>query len=427
MSPIFWTQEQDIGPQRRVGHACAYDAATQRVILFGGDPGGPPLDDTWAWDGDLWTQVADMGPSPRHGATLVDEPADQRLLLFGGGTGADVLDDTWVFGAGGWTQVADTGPAARINHAMAYDQERERAVLFGGQAAGLFGDTWEWDGDQWTQVEDVGPVARAGHAMAFDQATSRIVLFGGWNIGASLNDTWAWNGTAWTQLADTGPEPRAEAAVVGAGGRVLLFGGVNAVDPALAPADRVVYGDTWQLVGDSWTKVQDIGPSFRYGHTLAYRTQAGRVTLFGGASVFAPPQDPTLAGGLGRDTWEVPITSAQPGNGPDPGAAVLVTSVGVQPSVASVVGDTLGVYVQLNSPQPYDVNLDAAIFQETGGMFQPANPPGFTIPQPIVVPAGMVTTTFQIVRDADPLPAGQYVIGVGIGGTIMDGGSFTVT
>ena len=77
-----------------------------------------------------------------------------------------------------------------------------------------------------------------------------------------MNDTWAWNGTAWTQLADTGPEPRAEAAMVGAGG-VLLFGGVNAVDPAVAPADRVVYGDTWQLAGDTWTKAQDIGPSAR--------------------------------------------------------------------------------------------------------------------------------------------------------------------
>ena len=157
MPPIFWTQEQDIGPQPRVSHACAYDTASQRVIVFGGDPGGQPLDDTWAWDGNLWTQVADMGPSPRHGAGIVDEAASQRLLLFGGGSGPDVLDDTWVFGAGGWTQVADTGPSARINHAMAYDPQRQRAVLFGGQAAGLFGDTWEWDGRRW-ELKDAGVV-----------------------------------------------------------------------------------------------------------------------------------------------------------------------------------------------------------------------------------------------------------------------------
>jgi hypothetical protein len=427
MAPIFWTQEQDIGPQSRVGHACAYDATAQRVIVFGGDPGGAPLADTWTWDGNLWTQVADIGPSPRHGAVLVDETPRQRQLLFGGGVGMDVLDDTWVCADGVWTQVADTGPPARVNHTMAYDPQRQRAVLFGGQAAGLFGDTWEWDGEQWTQMEDVGPVARAGHAMAFDPAASRIVLFGGWNIGASFNDTWAWNGTSWTQLADTGPEPRAEAAMVGAGGRVLLFGGVNAVDPAVAPADRVIYGDTWQLIDDTWTKVQDIGPSARYGHTLAYRAQPGRVTLFGGASTFAAPQDPTLAGGLKRDTWEVPITSAQPDDGIlDLGAVVLVTSVGVQPNVASMAGDALGVYVQLNVPPANDVVLEAAIFQDIGGNFQPVNPSGFTIPQPIVVQAGMVTTNFQIVRDANPITPGQYVIGVGIG-TVMAAGTFTVT
>ena len=96
MPPIFWTQKQDIGPANRAAHALAYDAAHQRVLLFGGDPGGPPLADTWAWDGTLWTQIADTGPSPRRGASLVDEVAQQRVLLFGGGTGLDVLGDTWV-------------------------------------------------------------------------------------------------------------------------------------------------------------------------------------------------------------------------------------------------------------------------------------------------------------------------------------------
>ena len=110
MPPIFWTQKQDIGPGGRTSVSLTFDSARQRVLLFGGDPGGSPLADTWAWENGLWTQVADTGPSPRRGASVVDEAAQQRVLLFGGGTGMDVLGDTWVCATGDWTQVADTGP-----------------------------------------------------------------------------------------------------------------------------------------------------------------------------------------------------------------------------------------------------------------------------------------------------------------------------
>ena len=44
MPPFFWTQKQDIGPSSRTSHGLTYDAARKRVLLFGGDPGGPPLE-----------------------------------------------------------------------------------------------------------------------------------------------------------------------------------------------------------------------------------------------------------------------------------------------------------------------------------------------------------------------------------------------
>jgi Galactose oxidase, central domain len=56
----FWTQRQDIGPAERVGHAMAYDANRDRVVLFGGlqDPGGQGdsfLNDTWELPGNRIT------------------------------------------------------------------------------------------------------------------------------------------------------------------------------------------------------------------------------------------------------------------------------------------------------------------------------------------------------------------------------------
>jgi hypothetical protein len=424
---VFWTQKQDIGPSARVNHALAYDALHDRVVVFGGDPGGAPLADTWQWDGKLWTQVADTGPSARHSAAVGYEPQTQRILLFGGASGPNVLGDTWAWNGAEWTQVADTGPMARAGHAMAYDDALTRIVLFGGSAgAGLIGDTWQWDGNEWTQVQDVGPTARRGHAMAYEATAQRVFLFGGaGSDGTGLNDTWSWDGATWAQVADTGPDARVATALIADGG-LLLFGGINSIDPALvAPAIRTVYGDTWRWVADGWVKVQDIGPATRWGHGMAYRSEAGKAMLFGGSTVFAAAQDATLKLGLVLDTWELPLVVAQPGGGQP--TAVDIAAVEVQPNSVSAVGDLIHVYVMLTGPNPVDVDLVSAIFVDDGSGYQPAQPPGFDVPQPITVLAGHGQVEFQIVRNADPLPAGNYAVGVGFpGGAGMQAGFFTV-
>jgi hypothetical protein len=427
---IFWTQKQDIGPSARVSHALAYDALHDRVVVFGGDPGGAPLGDTWQWDGKLWTQIADTGPSPRHGAAMAYEPQTQRIVLFGGASGPMMLGDTWAWDGAEWTQVADTGPLSRTGHALAYDNALTRIVLFGGAApAGLMGDTWHWDGNEWTQVQDVGPTARRGHGMAYEATAQRVFLFGGaGSNGTGQNDTWAWDGTTWTQVADTGPDARVASALIADGG-LVLFGGINSIDPALPPASRIIYGDTWRWVADGWMKAQDIGPTSRWGHGMAYRSQAGKALLFGGATVFAVAQDATLKPGLLLDTWELPLAVAQPG-GDQPGGGqptgVEVATVEVQPNSVSATGDVLDVMVTLTAATPVDLTLVASIFVNDGNGYQPSQPQGFEIPPSIVVGTGASQIQFQIVRDADPLTPGDYAIGVGVQGGILQGAVFTV-
>ena len=59
-----WTQHHPVhAPGPRVGAAMAYDAAHERLVLFGGHQrveGDPtvPAGDTWTWDGSDWTYVA---------------------------------------------------------------------------------------------------------------------------------------------------------------------------------------------------------------------------------------------------------------------------------------------------------------------------------------------------------------------------------
>jgi hypothetical protein len=144
----------------RGGHAMAFDAARQRVVLFG----GYGLADTWEWDGATWTQRT---------------PA--------------------------------TSPPPQYGHAMAFDAVRQRVVLFGGTDHGdgrRLAVTWEWDGVTWTQRTPVtSPPARSSHAMAYDVARRRVVLFGGRDGTGPLSDTWEWDGASWTQRMPTTSPP----------------------------------------------------------------------------------------------------------------------------------------------------------------------------------------------------------------------------
>ena len=92
----------------------------------------------------------------------------------------------------------------------------------------------------------------------------------------------------WTQKQDIGPSPRFGHAMAfdAARGRVVLFGGGAFGD------DR--FGDTWTWDGEHWTQVENIGPAARAGHAMAYDSGRQRVVLFGGRAV----------GGLLDDTWE---------------------------------------------------------------------------------------------------------------------------
>ena len=309
MAQVFWTQKQDVGPHPRLGHALTYDAARKRVVLFGGDSlRSGLLGDTWTWDGENWTQVADTGPSPRREFAMVFDAARQQVLLFGGGRGDSHFGDTWQWDGENWTQVADSGPSARSGHAMAFDAVRKRAVLFGGESAAnaLAGDTWEWDGQQWVQREDTGPSPRRGHAMAYDNRHHRTVLFGGTTAGGvSAGDTWLWDGATWTQVAHFGLQPCLAAGMVFQGDAVGFFGGITSVQPT--PAPRIL-GNTWEWDGKLWTQRQDIGPSARWSHSMAYDSDRQRTVLFGGLSAFGPLDDPNLPDNLLGDTWELPPT-----------------------------------------------------------------------------------------------------------------------
>ena len=75
--------------------ALAYDAARERVVLYGGWDTTDTFGETWEFDGSDWTQAASelQSPPARSDPALTYDEARGRVVLFGGNSDVDQLDD----------------------------------------------------------------------------------------------------------------------------------------------------------------------------------------------------------------------------------------------------------------------------------------------------------------------------------------------
>jgi hypothetical protein len=142
-------------PALGFGAAFAADPATRTVVVFGGGSpfAGPQSDQTWTWNGRDWTQQFPPGehPTARTGNGLAYDPATGRVVLFGGEQALDQQglptssDETWTWDGTRWTQQAPLpSPSARAFPGMATDPANCSVVLFGGESSAFtdLGETW---------------------------------------------------------------------------------------------------------------------------------------------------------------------------------------------------------------------------------------------------------------------------------------------
>ena len=285
-----WHRPGVQGPSPRVQHAMAYDAARERVVMFGGveSESGSFAGGTWEWDGVRWRLAATDGPPARAGHAMAYDTARERVVLFGGRGGATLalLNDTWEWDGQQWREVFFPGPPpARQGHAMAYDSERSRMILFGGNNGEHRGDTWERIGAQWFPVHAEGPGPRTGAAMVYDTARGRMVLYGGYD-GSWRHDTWEWDGSTWEFATHLTPRARTNHSMIydTEAERTVLFGGVSHSRLPL----------TWHWDGAQWHRATGtFQPPVRSSHAMAWDAARGETVLFGG-------QDRT---GILADTW----------------------------------------------------------------------------------------------------------------------------
>jgi galactose oxidase-like protein len=209
-----WTQRHPAAsPPSRQFAGMVYDAARRVVVLFGGQtvsPTTPILSDTWTWDGATWTpQHPARSPASRVSFAITYDAARERVVLFGGDSGqgqqfSGGYGDTWTWDGANWSSApTGTSPPRRAWAAMAYDAAVGKSVLFGGVSgpqATLMNDTWTWDGAHWQQQPLAhSPPARQGATMVYDAARRVVVQYGGrGGSGSYLADTWTWDGVSWS-------------------------------------------------------------------------------------------------------------------------------------------------------------------------------------------------------------------------------------
>lgn len=326
-------------PSARTNAAMAFDAASQKYLLFGGFDkvsfsarGVPDVDkvfvDTWTWDGTRWEQlVVSGGPTndqvvpigdvsvPLSGSNrIVTDAAGALHLVHEAFDGIRVwrwtMPNTWSeeyqpstpatpnlrpFTNGFWDWARAEihlvgGLQTAIPSGISILELRElvKNTLFDGTLAS---DEWGWNGTTWRQWRSPGdPGARFATAAAVHAGLGAGILFGG-RFGASTvaGDTWIWDGGRWstgTNLAGangTAPAPRAGHAMAydpnragpGGTGAVVLFGGRNAAN--------VLLNDTW-IWRDGWQKlaVDSGAPAPREEHVLVGAPDG--IVLYGGSS-----------------------------------------------------------------------------------------------------------------------------------------------
>jgi RHS repeat-associated protein len=218
-----WTHFSALGSGPRSGEGAqgtAYDAATDRLIVFGGlDPFSPCCvhsNDTWVLINatglggiPTWQQLIPAAPnglpSPRHAHSVVYDPATNRMIIFGGGqfdgfAFGTLFNDAWVLtnanGLGGtpqWLPLTPTGgpPAPREGQGAFYRQATNEMFVFGGGNNGIMSvpnDLWVLRNANglggppvWVQLPQAGAVpGRLEHfALTFDTAANRMTIAGG--------------------------------------------------------------------------------------------------------------------------------------------------------------------------------------------------------------------------------------------------------
>jgi hypothetical protein len=212
-------------PQVRNANSVVYDAATNRLIVFGGGQFdgfayGIMFNDVWVLTNanglggtPQWIPLTPTGgtPAPREGHGAFYKQATNEMFVFGGGNNGimSVPNDLWVLknanGLGGsptWIQLSQAGAIpGRLEHfALAYDPMSNRMTIAGGccfytNATHVLDFNDPSGIPTWSDLFPIGPLPPGGDAQEYGyDPTSNSLIIQGISPGGGTNATWLLSG-----------------------------------------------------------------------------------------------------------------------------------------------------------------------------------------------------------------------------------------
>jgi hypothetical protein len=292
-------------PSDRHSVPIVYDSGSDRIIMFGGWRsifGDPAYSDTWEYDFNVntWVHTSPaIAPSNHSCHAIAYDAESDRTILFsghrrGGSTTLESWQETWAYDCDSntWTNRSPSNmPSPRIASTMAYDSESDVIVLFGGLCDGgqFNNETWVYDynEDTWTNMDPpVGPSRRAAVAMAYDSQHDRVIMYGGggydvWPMN-TYTGTWAYdyNSNTWTEMNSADHPSSIGMMVYDEESEVCVFFG-----GALDWFEEELVMETWtyDYGTNTWTeRSPDLSPSARGRGYMAYDSESDRTVLYGG-------------------------------------------------------------------------------------------------------------------------------------------------
>jgi hypothetical protein len=323
-----WSLVASGGPARH-GQTTVYDEVGNNLILFGGCSGGclPVNNDVWVLSNAngqggpaVWTQITGITggpPAPRNHAAGAYDPATNRLMIYGGQNGGGsvvgaTFSDVWVLtnantagGSHAWTQLATSGtfPLGVYQPRAFYDSANNRLTVAGGARSDtgaassavnvLTNANGTGGSPAWTNLiaeGAAGAPAFAGWHVTQDTAANRGILAQQSSSNLyNLNNANGLGGpTSYTLVSPSGgggATPGYGLGYDGATARTMAWhlNGSTNTSFVLAPASSSTYGDSVTFTANVSVTAPGAG------------TPAGNVQFFDGATPIGAPQP--LSGG----------------------------------------------------------------------------------------------------------------------------------
>jgi hypothetical protein len=260
------------GPPLRDDSKMVYHGVNKKSYLFGGGVGSEAFNDFWEWDGSKWQRLIDNTPVGRRIHTnMVYDAARNRIVLFGGmrkdSLNKSVLEnDIWEWRDAQWTKVkpsSDLAPSPRFAFSMVYSSALKKSLIIGGLSATgePYNEMWTWDGKTFELVSnDDLPLIETGmgNAASLDKGkTVRLILCGRMRESSPANNqsnkntaTFEWNGQNWKALTLlVNPSRRENHTMVTDtnNDQIILFGGGTREEDAFINPE-----DIWVFKGNEW-------------------------------------------------------------------------------------------------------------------------------------------------------------------------------